>query len=92
MKNEEHKKLERLLKEKEKDEVLKKKYQEENDASKLLIKDLEKKLAAKNKALESMTLSCQNALSDLRSTRTEKEITEKKLIQLLLAERRKSIF
>ena len=38
MKNEEHKKLERLLKEKEKDEVLKKKYQEESDASEVIDK------------------------------------------------------
>ena len=51
--------LTKIQKEKAKDEVLKKKYVDENNASKAMIKDLEKKLAAKNKALESMTLSCQ---------------------------------
>ena len=47
-----------------------------------LIKDLEKKLSAKNKSLESMTLSCQNNQASVRSLKDQNDELEKKITLL----------
>ena len=47
-----------------------------------MIKDLEKKVSAKNKSLESMTLSCQNNQASVRSLKDQNDELERKITLL----------
>ena len=82
IRKEPQKTVDNLQKAKTKLEAQVKKYQEEAESSKAVIKDLEKKLSAKNKSLESMTLSCQNNQAALRSIKEENDSMEKKITVL----------
>ena len=66
-----------------------KKWEEDLESSKRVVKDLEKKLSAKNKSLESMTLSCQNSQSSVRKLKDEKDMLEKNVTKLECALERK---
>ena len=74
--------IEKWTKANSKLEMQSKKYEEELQSSKSVVKDLEKKLSAKNKSLESMTLSCQNSQASVRKLKDEKDMLEKNVTKL----------
>ena len=61
---------------------IKQKYEEESKTLKKTIKDLEKKLAAKNKSLDSMTLTAENAQKNLKDERIKSAHLEKEVLDL----------
>ena len=74
--------IDKLQKAKVKMEMESKNQEDEIASSKAVIKDLEKKLSAKNKSLESMTLSCQNNQASVRSLKDQNDELGRKITLL----------
>ena len=64
------------------EEMMKKKCTAELEESKAKIKDLEKKLSAKNKSLDTMTVDCQKALKELKIEKSKVESLESRVSEM----------